>query len=79
MSTNEIYRTGYPEEPYPLFKVEIHLGLKKTTIIRQAYTLLDLLGDFGGFNDALFFFGRIFLASYSSRMFISSIATELPI
>ena len=55
------------------------MGSKKKTILRQAYTFLDLLGDFGGFNDALFFFGGIFLASYSSRMFMSSIAAELPI
>ena len=40
---------------------------------------MDLLGDFGGFNDALFFFGGLFLASYTSRIYSASIAAELPI
>ena len=39
---------------------------------------MDVLGDFGGFNDALFFFGSLSLASYSSKIYQASIAAELP-
>ena len=54
------------------------MSAQKTILKRQAYTFMDLLGDFGGFNDALFFFGTLLFTAYSSKMFMASIATELP-
>ena len=41
---------------------------------RRAYTFMDLLGDFGGFNDAIVLIISTFFASYSARMFEDSIA-----
>ena len=42
---------------------------------RRAYTLMDLLGDFGGFNDAIIFIVSTVLAGYSARMYEANIAT----
>ena len=36
---------------------------------RQAYTLLELLGDFGGFNDAIYFLISFPMSFYTSSMF----------
>ena len=44
---------------------------------RKAYTFMDLLGDFGGFNDAIIFIVSTVFATYSARMFEASIATTL--
>ena len=41
-------------QDYPKFDYLIYLSSKKTYYDREAYTFLELLGDFGGFNDALF-------------------------
>ena len=54
------------------------MGNQKKIMKRQAYSFMDVLGDFGGFNDALFFFGSLSLASYSSKIYQASIAAELP-
>ena len=51
------------------------LSDKKTTIKRKAYSMLNLLGDFGGFNDAMFFIFGTLLTAYSAKMFESSLAT----
>ena len=44
---------------------------------RKAYTFMDLLGDFGGFNDAIIFIVSTLFAGYSARMFEASISTKL--
>ena len=46
---------------------------------RRAYTFMDLLGDFGGFNDAIVFIVGTLFASYSARMYEDSIAKRLRI
>ena len=51
------------------------LSNKKTTIKRKAYSILALLGDFGGFNDAIFFIFGTLMTTYSAKMFKSSVAT----
>ena len=33
---------------------------------RKAYTFMDLLGDFGGFNDAIIFIVSTIFAGYSA-------------
>ena len=45
---------------------------------REAYTILNLLGDFGGFTDALVLIISLFTSVYSARMFNAAIAAELP-
>ena len=44
---------------------------------RRAYTFMDLLGDFGGFNDAIIFIVSTVFASYSASMFEATIASSL--
>ena len=46
---------------------------------RRAYTFMDLLGDFGGFNDAIVFIVSSVFASYGARMYEDSIAKRLKI
>ena len=38
---------------------------------------MDLLGDFGGFNDAIIFIVSTIFAGYSARMYEATIATTL--
>ena len=54
------------------------MGNNKSIYRREAYTFLGLLGDFGGFVDALFLIAGLFTSFYSARMFTASIAAELP-
>ena len=52
------------------------MGDNKSIYKRQAYTILSLLGDFGGFTDALVLLVGIFASTYSARMFSAAIASE---
>ena len=45
---------------------------------RNAYTLFTLLGDVGGFNGAIIIFPTYLMSWYASRMFVSSIAADMP-
>ena len=38
-------------------------------VSRSAYTLLDAIGDFGGFNDAIYFLLSIPMGYYTSAAF----------
>ena len=62
----------------PNISLEIRMGDSKSVYKREAYTLLDLLGDFGGFTDAILLIIRFITSFYSARMFNAAIATELP-
>ena len=62
---------------YPHFEAEFVLSPQKTYFNRQAYTLLAALGDFGGFNDALFLIIGSLSTAYSSKFFNAKIAQEL--
>ena len=44
---------------------------------RRAYTFMDILGDFGGFNGSITFIVSTIFASYSAQMYETSIASEL--
>ena len=52
---------------------------KKNFYSRSAYTFLTLLGDFGGFNDAIVFLISLFMSSYSAKMYAAHITSELPL
>ena len=54
------------------------MGNIKSVYSREAYTILSLLGDFGGFTDALVLIISLFTSFYSARMFNAAIAEELP-
>ena len=53
----------------------ITLSEEKKVEKRKAYTYFDLLGDFGGFNDAIYFLLSIPLGMYSSTMFSRHISS----
>ena len=42
-------------------------------------TLLDVAGNVGGFNDALWLIINFFMATYSSLMFMKSVTKNTPI
>ena len=44
---------------------------------RRAYTFMDILGDFGGFNGSITFIVSTIFASYSAHMFETSIASQV--
>ena len=46
---------------------------------RQIVTLLDLLGNIGGFNDAIWLLVSFFMGTYSSLMFMRSVTESTPI
>ena len=54
------------------------MGNNKSVYKREAYTILSLLGDFGGFTDALVLLVGVFASVYSAKMFNAAIASELP-
>ena len=63
---------------YPALDVIIQMGDNKSIYKRQAYTILSLLGDFGGFVDALVLLLGLFARFYGAKMFLASISSELP-
>ena len=54
------------------------MGDNKAVYKREAYTALSLLGDFGGFTDALALIFGLFASLYSAKMFNAAIAEEIP-
>ena len=63
---------------YTLFELEciVELGNKKYSYMRRAYTFLDLLGDFGGFNDAVLMILSLFMKYYSESVYKTAISHE---
>ena len=61
-----------------LFYFFLKMGNNKSIYKREAYTILSLLGDFGGFTDALVLLVGTFTSFYSAKMFNAAIASELP-
>ena len=52
---------------------------RKNLFSRHAYTLFDLLGDYGGFNEAFFTLIGAFISTYSAKMYQNSISQELKV
>jgi hypothetical protein len=53
----------------------VHRNVKMS--IRQAYGLLDLFGDIGGFIDSLYYFSAFFFAPFWSFRYNSFLLTRL--
>ena len=51
---------------------------KKNYYERKAYTFMDLLGEFGGYNGSLLMICSFFVSFYSAKMYSSSVANQLP-
>ena len=62
---------------YPFFSAGFGLGPNKTLSTRKSYNFMDVLGDFGGFNESLFLIIGSLSLFYSSRLFKASVAQEL--
>ena len=73
--------TAYPNPTFNLPSIDIRLRLseKKTLYERQAYTLMILIGDIGGFAGAIIGLPAYFLSWYSNKMFSASIYKQLPV
>ena len=48
---------------------QLILSARKRVEKRKAYTILELLGDFGGFNDAIFLIFSLPMSIYSAAMY----------
>ena len=62
---------------YPFFSAGFMLGPNKTYSTRKSYNFMDVLGDFGGFNESIFLIIGSLSLLYSSRLFNASVAQEL--
>ena len=49
------------------------------TYQRDVYTFMEALGDFGGFNDGVVIIPALFMQIYSSKMYLQSLFSLLPI
>ena len=49
------------------------------TYEREVYTFMEVLGDFGGFNDGIMLFPAIFMSIYSNKMFLQNLFRLLPV
>ena len=63
---------GFPPDKWTL---KFELSQDKKVESRKAYTLLQLLGDFGGFNDAIYFLLSLPMGFYSSSMYSKHVAS----
>ena len=46
------------------------------TYERSTYTCLDLLGDFGGFNDGIYLIAGFLMRFYSSKMYQAAVSQD---
>ena len=58
-----------PESVLPSIDIKLELSSSKNLFERQAESWLDLLGDVGGFNDAVTIFFVFVMAKYTETMF----------
>ena len=62
-----------------MHSVDISLSDKFWNIERQRYSMMNVLGDFGGFNDGLVIFPSALMGIYSSYFFTRMVAKEVPV
>ena len=62
-----------------MHSVDIVLSDKFWNIERQRYSAMNLLGDFGGFNDGLMIFPSAIMGVYGSYFFTRMVAKEVPV
>ena len=78
LSVDNIYTQSLATDIGNYHEYTIKMGDNKSIYKREAYTILSLLGDFGGFTDALALIIGLFVSFYSAKMFTAAIAQELP-
>ena len=57
--------------------MKLDLSNAKYTHQRSLVTLLDIIGNIGGFNDAIWLCFSTFLSSYSSLMYMRSVSKKI--
>ena len=69
------------QEVQVLYHLEIFIKLSERRIEqeRHRYTFVDLLADFGGFNDGIIMIASVFMAPYSGAMFSNSLSQHFPV
>ena len=51
----------------------------KRTQERKAYSMMDFLSDFGGFNEGIKFFPSLFFGFYAARMYHNDVYSQMPV
>ena len=75
----EDYINGKPNEKQIYFTVEISLSTTKNIYERESETILNLLGDIGGFQEAIYLVLSPLMLFYSAKWFAISISNGAPI
>lgn len=63
----------------PQFTVNFKLGTTRNDYERSPYTFFTLLGDIGGFYEAIYIFPAFFMSFYSASMFQKSLTSDFPV
>ena len=81
MTYSEVDRETGKEQDYKLRLASISFKLSETRhdYERSRYTFVDLLADFGGFNDGLLLVAHVLTGGYAASMFAGSLASTFPI
>ena len=59
-----------------VFEFVVNLSKFKKVEGRQAYTIIDLLADFGGFNDAIYSLISLPMGIYSAALFNQYVSSQ---
>ena len=63
---------------YPRFEIFVQMTNKKLLHKREAYTLFNILEDFGGFSGSIIMVFGFLMSFYTERVYQDSISQELP-
>jgi len=63
----------------PEFTVNFKLGTTRNDYERSPYTFFTLLGDIGGFYEAILLLPTFLMSFYSASMFQKSLTSDLPV
>ena len=78
-SFTQNFKDTSKEVYYQTFGFNIDLSDTRYEQERHRYTLVEVLADFGGFNDGLFMLAAVFISPVSSMMFNRSITEKTPV
>ena len=70
VSSTDTNSQGSMNDSNTLWRVSIRISSKKAIWIRKVYQVLDMLGDIGGFSDALFMIAEAFMGYYAPALFL---------
>ena len=60
-------------------EIDFKLSETRHEYERSRYTFVDLLADFGGFNDGLLLVAHVLTGGYAASMFAGSLASIFPV